>query len=192
MRTRSVAFVALRVMTIVQIIWTTYYCLTTRPAFASVYYAVIFTPIAAALAVTGGRVRWVATVARLIIGLAFFENVIDRLGVLGPPGATGVSWSDFQHFIAYTAQVNAFAPAAIVPALAVMATIAEGTVGSHKTHTLRGLKVPFASPKLQSSSVVKRATAATSTEWIDARADDAPLALVPREVPAGIARQRGR
>ncbi|MEP6574103.1 MAG: TQO small subunit DoxD, partial [Gemmatimonadota bacterium] len=36
---------------------------------------------------------------------------------------------DFQHFIAYTAQVNAFAPAVIIPALAVIATIAEGSCG---------------------------------------------------------------
>ena len=75
---------------------------------------------------TSGRVRWVATSVRLLVGLAFFEIVIDRLGFLGPPGAPGVSWGDFPHFIAYTAQVNAFAPAAIIPALAVLATIAEG------------------------------------------------------------------
>ena len=68
-----------------------------------------------------------ATSARLLVGFAFFENVIDRLGFIGPPGAPGVSWGDFAHFIAYTAQVNAFAPASIIPALAVLATIAEGT-----------------------------------------------------------------
>jgi putative oxidoreductase len=126
---RRAAFDVLWAMVVVQAIWTTYYCVRMHPAFDSIYYPVIFTPVAAALALTSGRVRWVATIARLLIGVAFFENVIDRLGFIGPPGAPGVSWGDFQHFIAYTAQVNAFAPASIIPALAVLATIAEGTFG---------------------------------------------------------------
>ena len=79
--------------------------------------------------------------SRLLIGFAFFENVIDRLGFIGPPGAPGVSWGDFPHFIAYTAQVNAFAPPAIIPALAVLATIAEGTFA---LTMLLGLRVRLA------------------------------------------------
>lgn len=141
-RTRGAAFALLWAMLIVQIIWTIYFCVRTHPAFTSIYYPVIFTPFAAALALTSGRVRWIATATRLLIGLAFFENVIDRLGFLGPPGAPGVSWGDFQHFIEYTAQVNAFAPAAIVPALAVVATIAEGTLG---VTMLAGVRVAIAS-----------------------------------------------
>jgi len=141
-QTNGAAFLALRVMVLVQISWTIYFSLHTHPAFTSIYYPVIFTPFAAALALTRGRVRWIATATRLLIGLAFFENVIDRLGFLGPPGAPGVSWGDFPHFIAYTAQVNAFAPAAIIPALAVVATMAEGTFG---VTMLAGLRVRFAS-----------------------------------------------
>jgi len=141
-QTNGAAFLALRVMVLVQIIWTIYFSLRAHPAFTSIYYPVIFTPFAAALALSRGRVRWIATATRLLIGLAFFENVIDRLGFLGPPGAPGVSWGDFQHFIAYTAQVNAFAPAAIIPALAVVATMAEGTFG---VTMLAGLRVRFAS-----------------------------------------------
>jgi putative oxidoreductase len=141
-RTRGVAFIALWAMVIVQVIWTIYFCVRTHPAFASIYYPVIFTPFAAALALTSGRVRWIATATRLLIGLAFLENVIDRLGFIGPPGAPGVSWGDFPHFIAYTAQVNAFAPAAIIPALAVIATIAEGTFG---VTMLAGVRVRLAS-----------------------------------------------
>ena len=125
-RTKRAAFVAMWVLIAVQVIWTIYFCVRTRPAFSNIYYPVIFTPFAVALALTKGRVRWVATSVRLIIGLAFFENVIDRLGFIGPPGAPGVSWGDFAHFVAYTAQVNAFAPAEIIPTLAVLATIAEG------------------------------------------------------------------
>ena len=125
-RTKRAAFVAMWVLIAVQVIWTIYFCVRTRPAFSNIYYPVVFTPFAVALALTKGRVRWVATSVRLIIGLAFFENVIDRLGIIGPPGAPGVSWGDFAHFVAYTAQVNAFAPAEIIPTLAVLATIAEG------------------------------------------------------------------
>ena len=40
----------------------------------------------------------------------------------------GISWGDFAHFIAYTGQVNSFAPQAIIPTLAVLATIAESTL----------------------------------------------------------------
>jgi putative oxidoreductase len=139
---KPAALFALRVMVAVQIVWTVYYCVRERPPFTGIYYAVIFTPFAAALALTAGRVRWISTMTRILIGLAFFENVIDRLGFIGPPGAPGVSWGDFQHFIVYTAQVNAFAPAAIVPALAVVATIAEGTFG---VTMLLGLRVRLAS-----------------------------------------------
>ena len=126
-RTRRPVFIVMWALIVVQVIWTVYFCVRTHPAFADIYYPVIFTPFAAALALTRGRVRWVATTVRLLVGFAFFENVIDRLGFIGPPGAPGVSWGDFAHFIAYTAQVNAFAPAAMIPALAVLATIAEGT-----------------------------------------------------------------
>ena len=126
-RTKRAAFVAMWVLIAVQVIWTIYFCVRTRPAFSNIYYPVIFTPFAMALALTKGRVPWVATSVRLIIGIAFLENVMDRLGFIGPPGAPGVSWGDFAHFVAYTAQVNAFAPAELIPALAVLATIAEGT-----------------------------------------------------------------
>jgi uncharacterized membrane protein YphA (DoxX/SURF4 family) len=84
----------------------------------------------------------VAASVRMIVGLAFLENVVDRLGFLGPPGAPGVSWGDFPHFIAYTAQVNAFAPPALIPLLAVLATIAEGTFG---VTMLLGIRVRLAS-----------------------------------------------
>jgi len=126
---RGTAFVVLAVVVIAQLLWTTYHILHARPAFADIYYPVIFTPAAAVLALTWGRVRWWATIPRLLIAAGFLENVADRLGVLGPPGAPGISWGDFHHFIAYTAQVNAFAPPAIVPTLAVLATIGESTCG---------------------------------------------------------------
>ena len=136
------AFIALWILLVVQVIWTVYYYVRVHPSFRSIYYPVIFTPAALALALTRGRVRWVAALPRLLIGAAFVAAVADRLGFLGAPGAPGVSWGDFQHFIAYTAQVNAFAPKAFIPTLAVLATIAEGTFG---ITMLLGVRVRLAS-----------------------------------------------
>jgi uncharacterized membrane protein YphA (DoxX/SURF4 family) len=139
--TRDTAFMALWLVLVAQVVWTVYYIAHTHPAFADIYYPLVFAPAAAGLAITRGRVRWWATIARMLIGVGFLENVADRLGLLGPPGAPGVSWGDFQHFIAYTAQVNAFAPAAIIPALAVLATIGESTFG---LTMLLGVRIPLA------------------------------------------------
>jgi len=91
-------------------------------------YPICTTAACVLLAVAKGRFPWLTTAARILLGLEFAVPVADRLGLLGPHGTPGVSWGDFRHFIAYTAHVNAFAPAAIVPALAVLATIYEGTL----------------------------------------------------------------
>jgi putative oxidoreductase len=128
-RTRREAFVALWIALIAQVIWTTYTFVHAHPAFGDLLYPLLFVPAAAPLAATSGRVRWIAPIPRLLIAIAFLDNVADRLGFLGRPGSANVTWGDFQHFIAYTAQVNAFAPRALIPALAVMATLAEGTLG---------------------------------------------------------------
>jgi len=83
----------------------------------------------AAFAATGGRVRWLAAALRVLIALAFLASVADRFGLLGPPGASGVGWGDFAHFIAYTRTVNAFVPASWAPTLAGLATLGEATLG---------------------------------------------------------------
>jgi uncharacterized membrane protein YphA (DoxX/SURF4 family) len=138
---RRAAFVALWLVLVAQVLWTAYDYLHAHPSFRDILYPVVFVPAAAALAVTRGRVRWLATIPRLLIAVGFLENVVDRLGFLGPHGAPGVSWGDFQHFIAYTAKVNAFAPQAIVPALAALATIIEGALG---LAMLLGVRIPLA------------------------------------------------
>ena len=81
------------------------------------------------LAVTGGRIRWLAAALRMFIGFAFFSAVCDRFGVWGGPGSPGVSWGNFPIFVRYTAQVNAFLPWTVIPALAVIETILEGSLG---------------------------------------------------------------
>jgi uncharacterized membrane protein YphA (DoxX/SURF4 family) len=55
--------------------------------------------------------------------------VADRFGIWGPPGAGAVSWGDWTYFVAYTAKVNSFLPSSLAPALAVIATAAEGLLG---------------------------------------------------------------
>jgi uncharacterized membrane protein YphA (DoxX/SURF4 family) len=81
------------------------------------------------LAITYGRIRWIAALLRLPVAAAFLDAVADRLGFLGPNGTPGVAWGDFAHFIAYTSTLNPFAPHAIIPALAVLATLCETTFG---------------------------------------------------------------
>jgi uncharacterized membrane protein YphA (DoxX/SURF4 family) len=81
------------------------------------------------LAATYGRIRWIAALLRLPVAAAFLDAVADRLGLLGPHGTPGVAWGDFTHFIAYTATLNSFLPHAIIPALAVLATLGEITFG---------------------------------------------------------------
>jgi uncharacterized membrane protein YphA (DoxX/SURF4 family) len=67
------------------------------------------------VAVTAGRVRWVTLLGRLTVAGAFLSALIPR-------------FQDFSGFIAYTGRVNAFLPPTVIPALAVVATIAECTL----------------------------------------------------------------
>ncbi|RYE27343.1 MAG: DoxX family protein [Sphingobacteriaceae bacterium] len=39
---------------------------------------------------------------RLALGLGFLFPVMDRFGWMGAPGATGVAWGDWKHFIDYS------------------------------------------------------------------------------------------
>ena len=66
---------------------------------------------------------------RLAIGSAYLWEVADRLGILGANGRPHVGWGDWAHFLAYAQQVMSFVPAGFVPALAVLASICEGTFG---------------------------------------------------------------
>jgi len=81
------------------------------------------------LVLTGGRIHWLTSMLRLPLAFAFLEAVADRLGLLGLFGAPGVAWGDFKHFIDYTAQINPFLPSAVIPAVAVLATICEISFG---------------------------------------------------------------
>ena len=59
--------------------------------------------------------------ARLALAAAFLSAVAGRLGIWS--GHTVAA--SFREFVNYTAQVNAFLPAAMAPAIAIVATVAE-------------------------------------------------------------------
>jgi uncharacterized membrane protein YphA (DoxX/SURF4 family) len=66
---------------------------------------------------------------RLALAAGFLSAVADRFGLWGPPGARNVAWGDFSHFLAYTATLNPWLPAAAIPALGWFVTVAEVGLG---------------------------------------------------------------
>ena len=63
--------------------------------------------------------------ARIALGAAFLSAVADRFGLWGKYSG----WGNFANFEQYTAQVNSFMPAVIIPFLAWVATAAELSLG---------------------------------------------------------------
>lgn len=72
---------------------------------------------------------YVAMYLRLALGITFLAAVADRFGLWGPPGATNVAWGDFQPFLDYTATLNPYLPASVIPPLGWIVTVAETTLG---------------------------------------------------------------
>lgn len=66
---------------------------------------------------------------RLALGTGFALLGLDRLGFWGPNGKPWVSWGDWKHFSAYARETMGFLPAQFADVLAVIATIAEITIG---------------------------------------------------------------
>jgi uncharacterized membrane protein YphA (DoxX/SURF4 family) len=73
--------------------------------------------------------RIASLAARLALAAGFLSAVADRFGLWGAHGAANVSWGDWGHFQESVATLNAFAPGALVPVLAVIATAAESSLG---------------------------------------------------------------
>jgi uncharacterized membrane protein YphA (DoxX/SURF4 family) len=63
--------------------------------------------------------------ARVSLGAAFLSGIASRFGWWGE----GVGYGNFDNFVRYTAEVNAFMPAATIPFLAWAATAAELALG---------------------------------------------------------------
>jgi putative oxidoreductase len=138
---KRTAFALLWLALIAQAIWMAFHHLRLGESWGSMSYPLMYAVPFLLLALTNGRVRLIASALRLPVAIAFLDAVADRLGLLGPHGAPGVAWGDFAHFVAYTAKVNSFVPSTIVPALAVLATIGETTLG---IALLVGLRIPIA------------------------------------------------
>ncbi|HEY4198908.1 MAG TPA: hypothetical protein VGM63_25385 [Mucilaginibacter sp.] len=68
-------------------------------------------------------------VLRLALGAGFLLPVMDRMGVMGPYGANGVTWGDWQHFVDYTHTLVPFANRLVANILSVLATIGEFVFG---------------------------------------------------------------
>ncbi len=62
---------------------------------------------------------------RFALGLSFLSAAADRFGWWGTFGQPNVSWGNFARFVEYTGKLNWFLPEAMIPALAVISTVAE-------------------------------------------------------------------
>lgn len=67
--------------------------------------------------------------ARVALAVGFLSAVGDRLGWWGPHGTPTVAWGDMQQFMPYVAQLNPWFPAAWIPLVGWIATIAEIVLG---------------------------------------------------------------
>jgi uncharacterized membrane protein YphA (DoxX/SURF4 family) len=79
----------------------------------------------AVLTVTAARFVAVDTVVRILLGALFAGSVADRFGLLGAPGAEGVSWGSYSAFVDYTRSLVPQAVDWSVPTLAAVATALE-------------------------------------------------------------------
>lgn len=67
--------------------------------------------------------------ARYALAVAFLSAVADRFGLWGSNQALGVDWGDMHTFQGAVAQLNPWAPEALIPALSWFVTILEAVLG---------------------------------------------------------------
>jgi uncharacterized membrane protein YphA (DoxX/SURF4 family) len=72
---------------------------------------------------------WDSVFLRLALGATFLAAVTDRFGMWGPPGSPNVAWGNLERFAAYAVTLNPWAPAALIPAIVWIVTIAETGLG---------------------------------------------------------------
>jgi putative oxidoreductase len=120
---KRLAFAALAIAVAVEAAWLVW--MTVAKQQHLIIVAALFAVLFVALLLAGERLRWLAGIVRIAIGVNFGLAVVDRFGLLGAYGSPGVSWGDWTNFVVYTRQVNSFLPASLAPILAVTATICE-------------------------------------------------------------------
>ncbi|QLY32042.1 hypothetical protein [Nocardia huaxiensis] len=92
-------------------------------------------PTATAVVIIGiavmTRNRWSpATIGvRVVIALLFLGSVADRFGLLGEPGAPGVSWGEYDAFVDYTRKLLPGFLDWSAPTAALTATVLETVLG---------------------------------------------------------------
>lgn len=64
-------------------------------------------------------------ILRLALGIGFLMPVMDRMGLMGPYGANGVTWGDWKHFVDYTHTLVPFASRQMANIMSLLATIGE-------------------------------------------------------------------
>jgi len=72
-----------------------------------------------------GLAKFSSVFLRLALGISFLSAVADRFGLWGAYGQPNVAWGNYARFVAYTARLNWFLPASMIPALAAISTAAE-------------------------------------------------------------------
>lgn len=78
---------------------------------------------------TGVAERLLVPCVRFALAAGFLSSVADRFGLWGPPGSPKAAWGDWSNFVKYTAVLNFLLPQRLAPILAVVATIAESSLG---------------------------------------------------------------
>src|SRR5271170_6487760 len=106
---RRFAFALLWLAAIAQATWMLFHHLRLHESWGSMWYPLTLAAPFLLLALTGGRMRWFASMLRLPLAFAFFEAVADRLGLLGSSGP-GAAWREF---LDYTAKINPLLPSAV-------------------------------------------------------------------------------
>jgi uncharacterized membrane protein YphA (DoxX/SURF4 family) len=76
-----------------------------------------------------GLAKFSSVFLRLALGISFLSAVADRFGFWGVYGQPNVAWGNYARFVNYTAKLNWFLPAAMIPVLAMITTAAETLLG---------------------------------------------------------------
>jgi uncharacterized membrane protein YphA (DoxX/SURF4 family) len=76
-----------------------------------------------------GLAKFSSVYLRLALGISFLSAGADRFGVWGVYGQPNVAWGNYSRFVNYTAKLNWFLPAAMIPALSIIVTAAETLFG---------------------------------------------------------------
>jgi thiosulfate dehydrogenase (quinone) large subunit len=66
---------------------------------------------------------------RAALSTGFFSAVADRFGLWGSAGTQQVAWGNMAHFFRYVSILNPWSPAALVPTVGWLATLAEIALG---------------------------------------------------------------